>query len=402
LTHAVQQIEKSPLAGMVGRPDAGNERVPLFQTASRLIGDIYDASLDPAMWTIVLEQISDFVGGQAAALVFKDTGSAFVEAHYQFGIDPHRMRLYSETYSKFDPLAAVTLVGVGQIVSLPDLVCYEEYCKGRFYQEWAAPQGWVDIASAVLDRSATSCVFLSVVRSRADGMVDEEMRRRMALVVPHVRRAALIGQVINRKHAEALTLADTFDGLRAGMLLVDARGHIVHANAAGHAILSDGSVLRSMKGQLVAGELQFNKALRDYLAMADHGDAALGAKGIALPLRAPDGQRYVAHLLPLGSEARLRAGAAYTAVAAIFVRKAILETPSAPEVIRLTYKLTPTELRVLLAIVEVGGIPEVAAALGVAETTVKTHVSRLFEKTGAGRQADLVKLVAGFSTPLAD
>jgi DNA-binding NarL/FixJ family response regulator len=79
-----------------------------------------------------------------------------------------------------------------------------------------------------------------------------------------------------------------------------------------------------------------------------------------------------------------------------------LQTPSAPEVIRLTYKLTPTELRVLLAIVEVGGIPEVAAALGVAETTVKTHVSRLFEKTGAGRQADLVKLVAGFATPLAD
>jgi DNA-binding CsgD family transcriptional regulator len=65
------------------------------------------------------------------------------------------------------------------------------------------------------------------------------------------------------------------------------------------------------------------------------------------------------------------------------------------------YKLTPAELRVLLAIVDVGGVPEVAAALGVAVTTVKTHLNRLFEKTGVGRQADLVKLVAGFSTPLA-
>jgi len=75
-----------------------------------------------------------------------------------------------------------------------------------------------------------------------------------------------------------------------------------------------------------------------------------------------------------------------------------LETPSAPEVIGLTCKLTPTELRVLLAVVEVGGVPEVAVALDVAESTIKTHVSRLFEKTGTGRQADLV---AGFSTPLA-
>jgi DNA-binding CsgD family transcriptional regulator len=58
------------------------------------------------------------------------------------------------------------------------------------------------------------------------------------------------------------------------------------------------------------------------------------------------------------------------------------------------------ELRVLLAIVEVGGVPEVAEALGVGETTVKSHLSRTYQKTGANRQADLVKLVAAFSNPL--
>ena len=84
------------------------------------------------------------------------------------------------------------------------------------------------------------------------------------------------------------------------------------------------------------------------------------------------------------------------------MRKATLEVPSAFEVICKTFELTPTELRVLLAIVEVGGIPEVATAFGVADTTVRTHVTRLFEKTGTSRQADLVKLVAGYATPLAD
>jgi DNA-binding CsgD family transcriptional regulator len=85
----------------------------------------------------------------------------------------------------------------------------------------------------------------------------------------------------------------------------------------------------------------------------------------------------------------------------LFVRKATLEASSPPGIIGEMYHLTPTELRVLLAIVDVGGVPEVAASLGVAATTIKTHLSRLFEKTGVGRQADLVKLVAGFSTPLA-
>jgi DNA-binding NarL/FixJ family response regulator len=87
-------------------------------------------------------------------------------------------------------------------------------------------------------------------------------------------------------------------------------------------------------------------------------------------------------------------------VAALFVRKAAFDTLSPPEAMAKAYKFTPMELRVLLAIVEVGGVPEVAEALGVAETTVKTHLARLCQKTGAGRQADLVKRVAGFSNPL--
>ena len=71
-----------------------------------------------------------------------------------------------------------------------------------------------------------------------------------------------------------------------------------------------------------------------------------------------------------------------------------------PEVIAKTFDLTPSELRVLVAIVEVGGVQETAEALGIAETTVKTHLRRVFAKTGTGRQADLVKLVAGFANPL--
>jgi DNA-binding NarL/FixJ family response regulator len=57
-------------------------------------------------------------------------------------------------------------------------------------------------------------------------------------------------------------------------------------------------------------------------------------------------------------------------------------------------------MRMPLAIVEVGGVPEVAEALGIGESTVKTHLGRLYEKTGARRQADLVKLFAGYASPL--
>ena len=54
----------------------------------------------------------------------------------------------------------------------------------------------------------------------------------------------------------------------------------------------------------------------------------------------------------------------------------------------------------LFALIEVGGVPEVAEVLGVTEATVKTHLHHVFEKTKTGRQVDLVKLVAGFINPL--
>jgi DNA-binding CsgD family transcriptional regulator len=104
--------------------------------------------------------------------------------------------------------------------------------------------------------------------------------------------------------------------------------------------------------------------------------------------------------LPLTSGARRRTGAVYAAAAAVFAHKAKLPTPSPLEVIARRYKLTPTELRVLLGIVEVGGAPEVAEALGISPTTVRSHLAGLFEKTGVSRQADLVKLLAQFSQPL--
>jgi hypothetical protein len=43
---------------------------------------------------------------------------------------------------------------------------------------------------------------------------------------------------------------------------------------------------------------------------------------------------------------------------------------------------------------------EIGAALGIAASTVKSHVLHLFEKTGSRPQVDLVRLVADVSLPL--
>jgi DNA-binding CsgD family transcriptional regulator/PAS domain-containing protein len=368
---------------------------------TRLIAAIYDAALDCAMWPAVLAGIADFVDGRVGGLLTKDSNKKQIDVNWHAGVDTHYMRLYATTYSRLGPLATSPSAEVGQIVGIPELVPYDEFLDSRFYREWAGPQRWVDVAVAVLEKSVDGGTYLVMSRDETSGMVDRTMRRRMALLVPHVRRAARIGKAIEIKHAQAATFADILDGLSAALFLVDAGGRIVYANSAADDMLGRGDLLRSVGGRLVASEADIDQALRETAAAAATGDATIGAGGVAIPLRACDGVRFVAHALPLSAGARNRVGAAYGAAAAFFVRKAELEYPSAAGAVGKSYELTPTELRVLRAIVEVGGVPEAAASLGVAESTVKTHLSRLFAKTGVGRQADLVKLVAGFSMPLA-
>jgi len=137
-------------------------------------------------------------------------------------------------------------------------------------------------------------------------------------------------------------------------------------------------------------------------AASESGDGAIGARGIAIPFAGSERVPYVAHVLPLTAGARRQAGTRYSAVAAVFVHQATLDGSTPFETIAQHFRLTPAELRVLLAIVEIGGVPRCRTGARALETTVKTHLQHVFEKTGTNRQADLVKLVAGFMSPLAE
>jgi DNA-binding CsgD family transcriptional regulator len=372
------------------------------EQVSELIGDVYDAALDPACWPKALEKTCRYVEGVASILLSQDSAQKSADVHFSWGDDPEYARSYQETYVKMNPLLLPMVLSTetGSVVANSDLMPIDEFRASRFYKEWAQPQGYLDALSATLDKTATGYAAVAVARHERDGLVDDEMRRRMRLLSPHFCRSVAIGKVIEAHKVEAATFADTLDGLSAGMFLVDVAGRVVHANVRGHKMLAEASVIKGSGGRLSATDLQADKTLAEVLEAAEGGDVAVGSKGIAVPLLARDGVRWAAHVLPLTSGARRQAGTYHAAVAAVFVRKAALDLSSPLQMLSDLYNLTPAERRVLIAIVEIGGVPDVAPVLGISETTVKTHLRRLFEKTGTSRQADLVKLVAAFTSPL--
>ena len=240
--------------------------------------------------------------------------------------------------------------------------------------------------------------LFSVFRNEQHGLVDDEMRRRAALITPHIRRAAVVGNALwlDIKTAKTTAFTKALDGLAAGVFLVDRNCRVVFAN--GREMLDDGRILRLRNGALATADSR--PALPDVIAAAGEGDAALGTRGIAVPLSFPPQMPWLAHVLPLISGARRQAGKNFAATAAVFVRKTSLEVPSAMESMSKLYGLTPAELRVLAAVSEFGGISAVSDVVGVSEATVKTHLQRVFAKTNTNRQTELIKLVAAHASPL--
>jgi DNA-binding CsgD family transcriptional regulator len=83
------------------------------------------------------------------------------------------------------------------------------------------------------------------------------------------------------------------------------------------------------------------------------------------------------------------------AVAAIYVTDPE-QVSERPEVVLIRlYGLTPAEAKVAALIVRGMSARQAAEGLAISYNTVKSHLKRVFAKTGTKRQGDLIRLIVG-------
>jgi DNA-binding CsgD family transcriptional regulator len=82
----------------------------------------------------------------------------------------------------------------------------------------------------------------------------------------------------------------------------------------------------------------------------------------------------------------------------IYGRYAALTTPisSAASL----YQLTTAEIQVLGQILQGHALADIADILGLARSTVKTHLEAIYRKTQTKRQAELVSRIMSLTSPL--
>lgn len=197
--------------------------------------------------------------------------------------------------------------------------------------------------------------------------------------------------------AEALGTA--LDSFAVGVVIVAEGARILHANAAARRMLEAKSPIVSLGGCLGALEVEPTKELRRAIAAARTDAAHIGGAGIGVPLVDKDMTAATAHVLPLArGDARERRGTARAAV--VFVALANLMLPVDVGPVARIYGLTPAETRVLQHLIAGASLIQAATALGVSETTAKTHCNHIFLKTGVSRRTDLLALIGRLVPPI--
>ncbi|MDH4442264.1 MAG: LuxR C-terminal-related transcriptional regulator [Rhizobium sp.] len=365
---------------------------------SDLIGLIYETVLDSGKWSVVLERVCRFVGASASRIYWRDATSAQAETIYSWGFDPKFLDIYRRGYVSLNPLYPASIfINPGEIFSSQDLVPSHEFQTSRFFKEWVAPQGFFDAAIFNIQRYQASAAAFTVISGRDYGAVDDALRYRLKLLAPHLQRAVIIGRELGKRNLQAQSLQGALDQIDTGVFILDEAGRGLWSNHAGTEMLTKGDLVRATGPRISLASAEANHALRAGLSGSPVQPDPVALREPALiKMVDAEGTAWTGCLMRLPEHSATQTAFQQvrpSAQAALFIRPAEVVPTSGIEKCARRYGLTPAEVRVLHAVLEIDRISDIADGLGISANTVKKHLSALFDKTGVSRRAALVKTV---------
>ena len=362
-----------------------------------LVGRIYDCVMTPALWHETVDATRRYLRFQNAILAVNPLRPGYLPVVVSVGV-PDEFLAMSQ---KFQMDMLELWGGPQRIARLPleEPVIQSQqtdpatWHDNPYFREWVAPQGLVDAAALAIERDALTVANLALGRDAASGPIGDTELEGLRLIGPHLRRALMIGRLLETATNTARTFAAALDAISSGAILVDAHLRIIHANEAAEGMLRAGDPIRTAGARLELVDEIVPGQLQGAMAAMLESDAALGRRGMNIPARRRDGSTLTVNVMPLARRGE-RQGLPGAAVAAVFVSDAASRIVAPADTVTLIYGLTPAEARVFELVVLGHGSEEMARELGIATSTVRTHLLRVFAKTGRHDRSGLVRLAA--------
>lgn len=356
-----------------------------------LVGLIYDVALSADRWESMLERMATFFGGLAAVFFVRDS----------LGVEPIFFRHWGlpET-APSEAMTILALVDVALETTLPPGSVTTDEMSPRPAQ----PQREL-LAESLrrwdLERYVGGDVFwdarrlgvVAVLASQRRAPFGEAEIELMKRFIMHLRRAVELRASSDQTDANRLVAQGVVEGMLTGVVLLDARGHVLSANASARRILESGDGLALARERLRAAakvdDAGLQKAVAEAIEISEHSDASGGA---ALNVSRPSGARPYAVLVSPGAS-----GASHPAFRIASAVVLIGDSDSGPvvsqEMAMQLYGLTPSEAHLACSVASGESLESYANARGIAVSTARWTMKQALKKTGARRQSDLVRIL---------
>jgi len=387
-----------------------------LDTEHKLIGDIYDAALEPKLWPQILQQLSELWQTPQMVFVANDLLSPANVIFHSHGLTEAQLLWYQDEEIHALDLEASrqwTKMGVtvGTAVANHQLFgSIDNYIQaiGDAYPKVFQKVNVLYQLGCMLESTEFRQGVLGFNRG-AEGQPfsDAEVAAANRLT-PHLRRALQIHRQLMYVREQNAQLYNMLDNMAAGVLLLSANGRVCYANPAAENLLSKNSALSASVryglkavdaaqwaelNTLIQGAIKTGVRQKNYL-----GDNEERKVGGVMGLTNKRGDKsLMITITPLSEMSGYEQLHGDGIAAGVFITDPNAPRVLAKKILQQNYLLNERECDVCEAFLNCASLEGIADILGFSISTVRSYIKDIYSKTHQHSQAELMKLLMGLT-----
>lgn len=366
--------------------------------SSAFIGEIYKAVFFPDLWTTVLSGTTALLNSTKALLFFYDAKANTRRVHKAHGVEHTFISTFEGKLAQDTPWLSRDgrSESTGPVVFDDPEATAAPAGTPSLFAEFLRQQNVGPTLHACVGTFGQQQLHLTIARPASGTPYCEAEREACRQVVDHMRNALQLKQETDEHQVIQRGAMEALNHLAVGVAMVDSRGEIRATNRAAESMLGKGDGLHFDLGQVEVCVDGCRGSLRTALGRLEWCRQDPGADCPALfAVHRPSRARPYAVLAgPIGTADERPISEPLHHLVFFFDPDQSLCGHSV-DFLKRYYDLTPAEARLAKLIAEGERLDGIAERLGISVHTARTHLKRVFEKTGVERQAELVQLMFG-------
>ncbi|MFJ4293770.1 helix-turn-helix transcriptional regulator [Cupriavidus sp. NPDC089707] len=360
---------------------------------SALLAQLYQGPTEAVPWAGFLEAVRQRLDAVFVTLVLRHPATerpGLIVNASAYGPHLPGEPSYSEQYYALCPFLDLH---PDRLFSADELFGEAGWLAHPFYTQYLAPLHlrYILAANLVTADGVECALFISRGQPGHDFGATEKAL--LQCLLPHLKRAVDLHAALDLLQSERALYAEAVDRLLVGTIILDEHGKAIRSNDIAARLLRARDGLYLSDSTLHAHCPVENRRFRKILEDAAQAHALAASRSDVTLLSRPAAATPLSVLVrPIPLSYRTEDKARRPAVA-VFIRDPAGSPRNTHASLRKLFHLTPTEIELALLMVDGLTLDEAAVRLGVKKNTVRAHLRGIFAKTGATRQAVLVKML---------